>query len=79
MTIRKKRTTANSTRGALSSLDEELNPSTLLTKGEELPEPNTTASKASYEAELAILHKEAEELDKAKKRLLAVVDGVYSY
>jgi hypothetical protein len=79
MTIRKKRTTANSTRGALSSLDEELNPSTLLTKGEEVPEPNATASKASYEAELAILHKEAEELAKAKKRLLAVVDGVYSY
>jgi hypothetical protein len=37
------------------------------------------ASKASYEAELAKLRKEAEELAKAKKRLLAVVDGVYSY
>jgi hypothetical protein len=49
MSTRKKRTTANSTRGALSSLDEELNPSTLLTKGEELPEPNATASMASYE------------------------------
>jgi hypothetical protein len=33
----KKRTTANSTRGASSSLDEELNPSTILTQGEELP------------------------------------------
>jgi hypothetical protein len=56
-----------------------LNPSTLLTKGEELPEPNTTASKASYETVLAKPCKEAEELAKAKMRLLAVVDGVYSY
>jgi hypothetical protein len=79
MSTRKKRTTANSTRGASSSLDEELNPSTLLTQGQELPEPNATTSKASYIAELAKLRKEAEELAKAKRRLLAVVDGVYSY
>jgi hypothetical protein len=46
-------------RGASSSLDEELNPSTLLTQGEELPEPNATAVKATYEAELAKLRKEA--------------------
>jgi hypothetical protein len=72
MSTRKKRTTANSTRGASSSLDEELNPSTLLNKGEELPEPSATAAKATYEAELAKLCKEAEELAKDKKRLLAV-------
>jgi hypothetical protein len=72
MSTRKKRTTANSTRGASSSLDEELNPSTLLTQGEELPEPSTATAKATYEAELAKLRKEAEELAKAKKRLMAV-------
>jgi hypothetical protein len=71
MSARKKRTTANSTRGASSSLDE-LNPSTLLTQGEELPEPSATTAKATYEAELPKLRKEAEELAKAKKRLLAV-------
>jgi hypothetical protein len=49
-----------------------LNPSNLLTQGEELPEPNATAAKAMYEAELAKLCKEAEELAKAKKRLPAV-------
>jgi hypothetical protein len=72
MSTRKKRTTANSTRGASSSLDEELNPSTLLTQGEELPEPSVATAKAAYEAELAKLCKEAEELARAKKRLLAV-------
>jgi hypothetical protein len=73
MSIRKKRITANFTRGASSSLDEELNPSALLTQGEEkLPETGATTAKATYEAELAKLHKEAEELAKAKKRLLAV-------
>jgi hypothetical protein len=49
-----------------------LNPSTLLTQGEELPEPGVATAKATYEAELAKLRKEAEELAKAKKRLLAV-------
>jgi hypothetical protein len=39
MSTRKKRTTTNSTKGASSSL-EELNPSSLLTQGEELPDPN---------------------------------------
>jgi chromosome segregation ATPase len=72
MSTRKKRTIANSTRGASSSLDEELNLSTLLTQGEKLPEPSVAAAKATYEAELAKLRKEAEELAKAKKRLLAV-------
>jgi small-conductance mechanosensitive channel len=72
MSTRKKRTTANSTRGASSSLDEEFNPSTLLTQGEELPESGAATAKAAYEAELAKLCKEAEELAKAKKRLLAV-------
>jgi hypothetical protein len=72
MSIRKKRSTANSTRGASSSLDEELNLSTLLTQGEELPEPSATVAKATYEVELAKLRKEAEELAKAKKRLLVV-------
>jgi hypothetical protein len=48
MSTRKKRTTANSTKGVSSSLDEELNPSTLLTQGEELSE-----SGAAHEAELA--------------------------
>jgi hypothetical protein len=72
MSTRKKRTTANSTRGASSSLNEELNPSTLLTQGEVLPEPSAAAAKATYGAELAKLCKEAEEPAKAKKRLLAV-------
>jgi hypothetical protein len=58
--------------GVSSSLDEELNLSNLLTQGEELPEPSATTSKATYEAELAKLCKEAEKLAKAKKRLLAV-------
>jgi hypothetical protein len=72
MSARKKRTTTNSTRGASSSLEDELNPSNLLTQGEELPDSNATAAKATYEAELAKLRKEAKELAKAKKRLLAV-------
>jgi hypothetical protein len=72
MSARRKRTTANSTRGASSSLDEELNPSTLLTQGEEVLEPSTATAKATYEAELAKLCKEAKELAKAKKRLLAM-------
>jgi hypothetical protein len=72
MSTRKKRTAANSTRGALSSLDEELNPSTLFTQGEELPESGAATAKTTYEAELAKLRKEAEELAKTKKRLLAV-------
>jgi hypothetical protein len=83
MSTRKKRTTANSSRGASSSLDEELNPSNLLTQGEELPESNATqprpnqnanatTAKAAYEAELAKLWKEAEELAKSKKKLLAI-------
>jgi hypothetical protein len=74
MSIRKKRTTANSIKGASSSLNEELNPSNLLTQREELPEPNATAdtAKAAYEVDLAKLRKEADELAKTKKRLLAV-------
>jgi hypothetical protein len=72
MSTRKKRTTANSTRGASSSVDEELNPSSLLTQGEELLEPSATTAKAAYEVELAKLRKEVEELAKVKKRLLAV-------
>jgi hypothetical protein len=67
ISTRKKRTTANSTKGASSSLNEELNPSTLLTQGEELPE-----SGAAHKAELAKLRREAEELARAKKRLLAI-------
>jgi hypothetical protein len=67
MSTRKKRTTANSTKGASSSLDEDLNPSTLLTQGEELPE-----SCAAREAELAKLRREAKELARTKKRLLAI-------
>jgi hypothetical protein len=67
MSTRKKRTTANSTKGVSSSLDEELNPSTLLTQGEELPE-----SGAAHEAKLAKLRREAEELTRTKKRLLAI-------
>jgi hypothetical protein len=67
MSTRKKRTTVNSTKGASSSHDEDLNPSTLLTKGEELPK-----SGAANEAELAKLRRDAEELARAKKRLLAV-------
>jgi flagellar motility protein MotE (MotC chaperone) len=41
--------------------------STLLTQGEALPEPD-----AAHEAELAKLRKEAEELARTKKRLLAI-------
>jgi hypothetical protein len=67
MSIRKKRTTANSTKGASSYLDKELNPSTLLTQGEALPE-----SGAAHEVELAKLRREAEELVRTKKRLLAI-------
>jgi hypothetical protein len=48
-------------------MDEELNLSTLLTQGEALPEPDATR-----EAELAKLRKEAEELARTKKRLLAI-------
>jgi hypothetical protein len=72
MSTRKKRTTANSTRGASSSLDEELNPSTFLTQGEELSKFGAATAKTAYEAELAKLRKEAGELVKTKKRLLAV-------
>jgi hypothetical protein len=64
MSTRKKRTTANSTMGASSSLNEELNPSTLLTQGEELLESSAAAAKTAHEAELAKLHREAEELAK---------------
>jgi flagellar motility protein MotE (MotC chaperone) len=67
MSTRKKRTTANSTKGASSSLDEEPNLSTLLTQGEALPE-----SGAAHEAELAKPRREAEELARTKKRLLAI-------
>jgi hypothetical protein len=67
MSTRKKRTTANSTKGVSLSLDKELNPSTLLTQGEKLPE-----SGATHEAELAKLRREAEELARTKKRLLAI-------
>jgi hypothetical protein len=59
MSTRKKRTTANSTKGASSSLDEELNPSTLLTQGEEFPKSGAATAKATYEAELAKLRKES--------------------
>jgi LmbE family N-acetylglucosaminyl deacetylase len=83
MSTRRKRTTTNSSKGASSSLEEELNPSNLLTQGEELPDPNANqrrpnhdataaAAKAAYEAELAKLRKEADELARTKKRLLAV-------
>jgi hypothetical protein len=57
MSARKKRTTANSTRRASSSLDEELTLSNLLTQGEEFQERNATAAKATYEAELDKLRK----------------------
>jgi hypothetical protein len=67
MSTRKKRTTANCTKGVQSSLDEDLNPSTLLTQGEVLPE-----SGAAHEAELAKLHREAEQLARTNKRLLAI-------
>jgi hypothetical protein len=67
MSTRKKRTTVNSTKGASSSLDEEPSLSALLTQGEALPDPNPT-----QEAELARLCKEAEELSRTKKRLLAI-------
>jgi hypothetical protein len=78
MSARKKRTTVNSSKGALSSLDEELNPSNLLTQGDELPEPNGTAAatKATYEAEMAKLRKEVDELAKTKKWLLEVQQEV---
>jgi hypothetical protein len=83
MSTRKKRTTTNSSKGASSSLEEELNSSNLLTQGEELPDPNVSqprpnqdvaaaTAKAAYKVELAKLRKEAEELAKTKKRLLAV-------
>jgi hypothetical protein len=48
-------------------MDEEPNLSTFLTQGEVLPESNP-----AHEAELAKLHKEAEELARTKKRLLAI-------
>jgi hypothetical protein len=48
-------------------VDEEPNLSTLLTQGEALPESNP-----AQEAELAKLRKEAEELARTKKRLLAI-------
>jgi hypothetical protein len=48
-------------------MDEEPNLSTLLTQGEALPESNP-----AHEAEVAKLRKEAEELDRTKKRLLAI-------
>jgi hypothetical protein len=67
MSTRKKRTTVNSTKGASSSLDEEPSLSALLTQEEALPDPNPT-----QEAELAKLRKEAEELARTKKRLLAI-------
>jgi hypothetical protein len=78
MSTRKKRTTVNFSRGASSSLDEELNTSNLLTRGEELPksnvtqpwanqDPNASTAKAAYEAELAKLRKETEELAKTKR------------
>jgi hypothetical protein len=67
MSTRKSKNIANSTKGASSSLDEELNPSTLLIQGEALPEFGAT-----HEAELAKLCREAEELARAKKRLLAI-------
>jgi hypothetical protein len=44
----------------------------MLTQGEELPESGAATAKTTYEAELAKLRKEAEELAKTKKRLLAV-------
>jgi hypothetical protein len=44
----------------------------LLTQGEELPESGAVTAKATYEAKLAKLRQEAEELAKAKTRLLAV-------
>jgi hypothetical protein len=63
-----------------------LNPSNLLTQGEELPESNATqprpnqdatatTTKAAYEAELAKLRREAEELAKTRKKLLAIQQG----
>jgi flagellar motility protein MotE (MotC chaperone) len=48
-------------------MDEEPNLSTLFTQGEALPKPNP-----AHEAELAKLRKEAEELARTKKRLLAI-------
>jgi uncharacterized protein involved in exopolysaccharide biosynthesis len=83
MSTRKKRTTVNSSSGASSSLGEVLNPSNLLTQGVELLESNVTqlrpnqdataaTARAAYEAELAKLRKEAEELPKTKKKLLVI-------
>jgi hypothetical protein len=48
-------------------VDEEPSLSALLTQGEALPESNP-----AQEAELAKLRKEAEELARTKKRLLAI-------
>jgi cytochrome c1 len=87
MSTRKKRSTANSSKGASSSLEEELSPSNSLTQGEEptdlnanQPRPNhdviAAKAKAAYEVELAKLQKEADEVDKTKKRLLAVQQEV---
>jgi hypothetical protein len=67
MSTRKKRTTANSTKEASSSMNKEPNLSALLTQGEALPESNL-----AHKAELAKLRKEAEELARTKKRLLAI-------
>jgi hypothetical protein len=83
MSTKKKRTTANSSNGALYSLEEELSPSNLFTQGEEFSDPNANqprsnhdatvaTTKATYMDELARLRKEADELAKTKKRLLAV-------
>jgi hypothetical protein len=87
MSTRKKRSTANSSKGASSSLEEELSPSNSLTQGEEPTDPNANQprpnhdviaakAKAAYEVELAKLQKEADEVDKTKKRLLAVQQEV---
>jgi hypothetical protein len=83
MSTRKKRTTTNSSNEASSSLEEELNPSNLLTQGKEIPNLNANqlranqdataaTTKVAYEAELAKLRKEADEVAKTKKRLLAL-------
>jgi hypothetical protein len=64
-------------------LEEELNPSNLLTPGEDVPEPNShqprpnqeapaAMAKVSYKAKLARLRHEADKLAKTKKRRLAV-------
>jgi hypothetical protein len=49
-----------------------LNASTFLTQGEELPESGAATARTAHEAELDKLRREAEELAKTKKRLLAV-------